>query len=75
MLEKMKEIIAEQLSTDADSITEATSVKDDLGADSLDLMDMVMNFEDEFGIEIDADSMGTLKTIGDVVDYLTAHQN
>ena len=37
--------------------------------------DMVMNFEDEFGIEIDADSMGTLKTIGDVVDYLTAHQN
>ena len=75
MLEKMKEIIAEQLSTDADSITEATSFKDDLGADSLDLMDMVMNFEDEFGIEIDADSMGTLKTIGDVVDYLTAHQN
>ena len=46
-----------------------------LGADSLDLMDMVMNFEDEFGVEIDADSMGTLKTIGDVVDYLTAHQN
>ena len=75
MLEKMKEIIAEQLSTDADSITESTSFKDDLGADSLDLMDMVMNFEDEFGIEIDADSMGTLKTIGDVVDYLTAHQN
>ena len=75
MLEKMKEIIAEQLSTDADSITEATSFKDDLGADSLDLMDMVMNFEDEFGVEIDADSMGTLKTIGDVVDYLTAHQN
>ena len=75
MLEKMKEIIAEQLSTDADGITEATSFKDDLGADSLDLMDMVMNFEDEFGIEIDADSMGTLKTIGDVVDYLTAHQN
>ena len=75
MLEKMKEIIAEQLSTDAEGITEATSFKDDLGADSLDLMDMVMNFEDEFGIEIDADSMGTLKTIGDVVDYLTAHQN
>ena len=75
MLEKMKEIIAEQLSTDADGITEATSFKDDLGADSLDLMDMVMNFEDEFGVEIDADSMGTLKTIGDVVDYLTAHQN
>ena len=42
MLEKMKEIIAEQLSTDADSITEATSFKDDLGADSLDLFELVM---------------------------------
>ena len=53
----------------------AETTFESLGADSLDLMDMVMNFEDEFGIEIDADSMGTLKTIGDVVDYLTAHQN
>ena len=47
MLEKMKEIIAEQLSVDADSITEASSFKDDLGADSLDLFELVMALEDE----------------------------
>ena len=59
MLEKMKEIIAEQLSTDADSITEATSFKDDLGADSLDLFELVMALEDE-----------NLATVGDVMKYL-----
>lgn len=48
MLEKMKEIIAEQLSVDADSITEASSFKDDLGADSLDLFELVMALEDEY---------------------------
>ena len=74
MLEKVKEIVAEGLDVNAADLTEETTFES-LGADSLDLMDMVMNFEDEFGIEIDADSMGTLKTIGDVVDYLTAHQN
>ena len=47
MLEKMKEIIAEQLSVDADTITEASSFKDDLGADSLDLFELVMALEDE----------------------------
>ena len=52
MLEKMKEIIAEQLSVDADSITEASSFKDDLGADSLDLFELVMALEDEYSVEI-----------------------
>ena len=52
MLEKMKEIIAEQLSVDADSITEASSFKDDLGADSLDLFELVMAVEEEYGVEI-----------------------
>ena len=51
----MKEIIAEQLSTDADSITEATSFKDDLGADSLDLFELVMALEDEYSVEIPAE--------------------
>ena len=50
MLEKMKEIIAEQLSVDADSITEASSFKDDLGADSLDLFELVMALEDELSL-------------------------
>ena len=74
MLEKVIAIVAEGLGVEAGNLN-AESTFESLGADSLDLMDMVMNFEDEFGIEIDADSMGTLKTIGDVVDYLTAHQN
>ena len=52
MLEKMKEIIAEQLSVDADSITEASSFKDDLGADSLDLYQIILGVEDAFDIEI-----------------------
>ena len=55
MLEKMKEIIAEQLSVDADSITEASSFKDDLGADSLDLFELVMALEDEYSVEIPAE--------------------
>ena len=51
MLEKIKEILVEQLNCDADSINEDTSFKDDLGADSLDLYEMVMALEDEYGIE------------------------
>ena len=70
MLEKMSEMIAEQLNCDAAEITAETSFKDDLGADSLDLMDMVMSFEDEFGVEIDTEAIGDLKTIGSVVTYI-----
>ena len=70
MLEKMKEIIAEQLSVDADSITEASSFKDDLGADSLDLFELVMALEDEYNIEIPAEDLTDLTTVGAVMDYL-----
>ena len=52
MLEKVKEIIAKQLNLDVDEITESTSFKDDLGADSLDLFELVMAFEEEYDIEI-----------------------
>ncbi len=60
MLEKIKEILVEQLNCDADSINEDTSFKDDLGADSLDLYEMVMALEDEYGIEIDTDELTDL---------------
>ena len=70
MLEKMKEIIAEQLSVDADSITEASSFKDDLGADSLDLFELVMALEDEYSVEIPAEDLQKLSTVGDVMNYL-----
>ena len=70
MLEKVKETVAEALGADIDTITAETSFKEDLGADSLDLMDMVMTFEDEFGVEIDTEAIGDLKTIGSVVTYI-----
>ena len=70
MLEKMKEIIAEQLIVDADRITEASSVKEDLGADSLDLFELVMALEDEYSVEIPAEDLENLTTVGQVMDYL-----
>ena len=70
MLERMKEIIAEQLSTEAEGITLETSFKDDLGADSLDLFELVMALEDEYSVEIPSEDLEKLATVGDVVDYL-----
>ena len=73
MLEEMKEMIAEQLNCEESSITETTSFKDDLGADSLDLYEMVMALEDEYGIEIDTDELTDLSTVGDFMEYLKQH--
>lgn len=70
MLEKIKEMIAEQLNVDAAEITEATSFKDDLGADSLDLFELVMALEDEYSVEIPSDDLQNLLTVGDVMNYL-----
>ena len=69
MLEKVKEIVAEGLDVNAADLTEETTFES-LWADSLDLMDMVMTFEDEFGVEIDTEAIGDLKTIGSVVTYI-----
>ncbi len=70
MLEKVKEITAEALGVDVESLTPETSFKEDLGADSLDLFEMVMTFEEEFGQEIPTDDLEKLTTIGSVVEYL-----
>lgn len=72
MLEKIKELVAEQLNTDAAEMTEATSFKEDLGADSLDLFELVMALEEEYSIEIPSEELETLTTIGAVRDYLKA---
>lgn len=72
MLEKMKEIIAEQLSVDAGEITMETSFKDDLGADSLDLFELVMALEEEYSVEIPSEELANLLTVGSVVEYLQA---
>lgn len=70
MLEKVKEVIEEKLNAEGMEITEETSFKDDLNADSLDLFELVMALEDEFGIEIPSEDLEQLNTVGDVLDYL-----
>ena len=70
MLEKMKEMLAEQLNIDVSTITPDTSFKDDLGADSLDLMELLMAIEDEYNIEIEAEELTDVQTVGEVLDYL-----
>jgi len=73
MLEKIAEIIEEQLGTvSKDEITEETSFKDDLGADSLDLFELVMRCEEEYGIEFPSDDLENIKTVGDVLNYIKA---
>ena len=70
MFERVKEIIAEQLNLDGVEITEASSFKDDLGADSLDLFELVMAFEEEYSIEIPAEDLEQINTVGDIMDYM-----
>ena len=70
MFEKIKEMVAENLGVDAGSITEESSFKDDLGADSLDLFELVMALEEEYGKEIPTEDLEKLTTIGEVVEYL-----
>lgn len=72
-LEKIKEILCEQLDVEADSITMEASILDDLGADSLDVVDLVMNLEEAFDTEIPDDEIEGLKTVGDVVRYIDEH--
>lgn len=68
--EKFKQILAEQLDADVESITPETDIADDLGADSLDVVEMLMAIEDEFDIEIPDEEIENLKTVGNVVDYI-----
>lgn len=70
MLDKVKEMIEEKLNAEGVEITEDTNFKEDLNADSLDLFELVMALEDEFGIEIDSGDMEELATVGDVLEYL-----
>ena len=70
MLEKMRAIIAEQLNCDGETIGLDTSFKDDLGADSLDLFELVMALEEEFVLEIPAEELSDVETVGDIIEYL-----
>jgi acyl carrier protein len=70
---KVKEIIVQQLGVDADKVTAEASFVDDLGADSLDVVELVMAFEEEFGIEIPDDAAETIQTYGDAVKFIEAN--
>lgn len=73
MLEKVKEIIAKQLNLDVDEINEGTSFKDDLGADSLDLFELVMAFEEEYDVEIPSEELEDIATVGDIIRLMRDH--
>lgn len=74
MLDKIKEMVAENLGVDAATITEESSFNDDLGADSLDLFELVMALEEEFGIEIPTEDLEQIATVGDVIKYINDHK-
>jgi acyl carrier protein len=71
--EKVKSIIVEQLGVDADEVTPEASFTDDLGADSLDIVELVMAFEEEFGIEIPDEDAESIATVQDATKYIEQH--
>lgn len=72
--DKVKDIIVEQLGVDEEEVTPDASFVDDLGADSLDVVELVMAFEEEFGVEIPDEDAEQLQTVGDAIRYLKEHQ-
>jgi acyl carrier protein len=71
---RVREIVAEQLERDVNEVTNEASFIDDLGADSLDIVELVMKMEEEFGIEIPDEEAEKIKTVNDVVKYITTHK-
>ena len=69
--DRVKKIVVEHLSVEEDKVTESASFIDDLGADSLDTVELVMAFDEEFGIEIPDDAAETIQTVGDAVKFIT----
>lgn len=70
MLDRVIDIIREQLNLDDVDINEDTSFKDDLGVDSLDLLELVMAFEEEYSIELDPEELEGIQTVGDIVEFI-----
>ncbi|HBT65284.1 MAG TPA: acyl carrier protein [Ruminococcaceae bacterium] len=73
VLEKVKAILSSQFDVEEDSITADTNIADDLGADSLDVVDMLMSLEDEFDVEIPDEEIERIQTVGAVVSYIEEH--
>jgi acyl carrier protein len=74
ILEQVKTAVADRLGVDEAEITEEASFQEDLNADSLDLVELIMSLEDEFGMKIPDDDAQKIQTVGQAVDYVAAHQ-
>ena len=72
--QRVREIVAEQLERDVKEVTNTASLIGDLGADSLDVVELVMKMEEEFGIEIPDEEAEKIKTVNDVIQYITTHK-
>lgn len=70
VLEKVKAILSEQFDVEEDTITTETTIQENLGADSLDVVDLLMSIEDEFEIEVPDEEIGNIKTVGDLVEFI-----
>jgi acyl carrier protein len=70
-LNRVKKVTVEELGVKEEEVVETASFTEDLGADSLDVVELVMAFEDEFGIDIPDEEVGEIKTVGDAVEYIT----
>ena len=73
VLEKVKAILAEQFDVEEDKITVDTDLQEDLGADSLDVVDLLMSIEDEFEVEVPGEEIENIKTVGALVSYIEAN--
>jgi acyl carrier protein len=74
ILNRVKKVTVEELGVKEEEVTEAASFQEDLGADSLDVVELVMALEDEFGIDIPDEEVGEIKTVGDAVNYIEKKQ-
>ncbi len=73
VFEKVRDILCEQLDVDEEKVTMEANITDDLGADSLDIVDLVMSLEEEFDVEVPDEEVENIKTVGDIVKFLESH--